>query len=280
MVAAIVTFASSSFAHAHRRFEKQARAFDLFDEYFIFTESDLDPEFRLEFRHVLHENVRGYGYWVWKPQIILQAMRRLEDGDELVYVDSGSHLIPGAKNRMEDYLNLARTSQAGIVAFQLDMPEKNWCKADLLDYFGGLENPEMSDSGQVQGGAIIMVRNQSTINFLERWLNIVHLRPDLVDDSPSNIPNFGGFREHRHDQAVFSLLSKQAGVALLPAWEQYPNPGKTWEDLSGYPIHHRRDTVQQTVLVRVKKALRRVFLPVESWLVRKKAQLIEVFSGD
>lgn len=28
----------------------------------------------------------------------------------------------------------------------------------------------------------------------------------LVDDSPSLLPNAHGFKEHRHDQSIFSLL--------------------------------------------------------------------------
>ena len=39
------------------------------------------------------------------------------------------------------------------------------------------------------------------------WMAII-IRHDfsLLDDTPSKSPNLKGFQEHRHDQAIFSLL--------------------------------------------------------------------------
>jgi hypothetical protein len=37
-------------------------------------------------------NKRGYGYWIWKSQIIKQHMDLLNDGEILLYCDAGSQL--------------------------------------------------------------------------------------------------------------------------------------------------------------------------------------------
>jgi len=45
---------------------------------------------------------------------------------------------------------------------------------------------------------------------------------ELVDDSPSVLPNADGFIENRHDQSVFSLLCKMTeGVILGHAFGEY-----------------------------------------------------------
>ena len=38
------------------------------------------------------KNPRGSGYWIWKSQIILQTLEKMEKNDMLIYIDSGSTL--------------------------------------------------------------------------------------------------------------------------------------------------------------------------------------------
>ena len=41
----------------------------------------------------LHDNVRGFGYWSWKPEIIKQTLSdKWNDGDQLLYLDAGCNL--------------------------------------------------------------------------------------------------------------------------------------------------------------------------------------------
>ena len=46
-----------------------------------------------------------------------------------------------------------------------------------------------------------------TTEFLTDWYSIA-CNYHFVDDSPSIHPNDPSFREHRHDQSIFSLLIK------------------------------------------------------------------------
>jgi hypothetical protein len=56
-----------------------------------------------------------------------------------------------------------------------------------------------------------------------------------VDDSPSILPNLLVFEEHRHDQAIFSLLAKKYDITTIPdetwnvQWAKY-----------NWPIHAAR----------------------------------------
>ena len=44
----------------------------------------------------------------------------------------------------------------------------------------------------------------------------------LIDDSPSKSENMNGFREHRHDQSVFSLLFKVHGCIPFESGDTIP----------------------------------------------------------
>ena len=76
----------------------------------------------------------------------------------------------------------------------------------------------------------------------------------ILDDTPSRSRNLEGFIEHRHDQAIFSLLCIQHKVMSLSSQETwYPkrfSAGQLtpsislkpdWDALKYFPIHAKRD---------------------------------------
>ena len=136
-----------------KRIRRQAESMGVFEDRIrVWTENDLDEDFRVKMKDRLISGSRGYGYWCWKPQIVLQLLREMKDGDVLLYADAGCHLNPKGLTRLMDYFNLAR--EHGIVAFQarsMDgsrkddltqhfLPDGEWCKGDLLDNFGVRDN--------------------------------------------------------------------------------------------------------------------------------------------
>lgn len=78
-----VTFASSNAKRTLRRICRQAVDFGFAPSRVnAFSERDLAPEFFAKMELRLRKGVRGFGYWCWKPQIVLQALQRMPDGDE------------------------------------------------------------------------------------------------------------------------------------------------------------------------------------------------------
>ena len=83
----------------------------------------------------------------------------------------------------------------------------------------------------------------------------------LLDDTPSRSSNFDGFVDHRHDQAIFSLLCLKHKVTVLSAYEfwypanlSYGILGMDWEALEDFPIHAKRDK-KIGLLVRIRTKL-------------------------
>ncbi len=289
-----VSFADSQLHRSARRIQRQAEALNFFDTIITADENDLSQAFKTRFKSNLITGSRGYGYWCWKPQIILQVLDEMGDGDILQYTDAGCHLNKNGIARLHDYFRLAAASSAGILAFQakqpepplvydgrklLDAPDSKWIKGDLADYFGVRNRPDILNTPTI-GATIVFVRKcRRSVEIINQWLNVIEADFSLLDDSPSSSPNLTGFIEHRHDQAIFSILCKLNDVETLSAYEYcYPSLDSgtpDWKALEMFPIHARRDK-NFGLITSAKKAARGIFRRMSKILAkfRRKCSLI------
>ncbi len=234
---------------------------EIYDRISILTEIDLDDNFKKQFKPYLTIGSRGYGYWCWKPQIILQTLEDMDDGDILQYTDAGCHLNRQGKHRLEEYFEMAANSSSGILAFQtkkpdlplvydgrnlLDLRDYKWTKGDLLDYFDVRHRKDIINTPTIGAGIIFIKKCHASLTIIKRWLKTIEDNFAYIDDTPSVAPNIDGFIEHRHDQSIFSLLCKIHSIETLSAYEYwYPSKKKhykpDWEQLREFPIHAVRD---------------------------------------
>lgn len=269
-----VTFGDSRLVQAHARIHRQVGQMGIFDgRTRIMDEKNLDEDFCLRMKDRMIMESRGFGYWCWKPQVIWQVLREMDDGDILLYVDIGCHLNVNGLSRLKEYGLLAL--KYGVVGFQFRplgeaaqydytkhfYLERQWTKMDLLNYFRVADNESVTSSGQVQGCVAVFHNCLATRELVNSWRNVYFDHFELVNDSPSKAGNFPDFQENRHDQSVFSLLCKTRGACLLSCgeiehirchmpqganerlWPEY------WREMKQYPVHARRDLGKYTTLV-------------------------------
>jgi hypothetical protein len=263
----LCAFADSRLKKSSDRLLSQARKFGGFDSIRIFDETDLDEAFREEFRDKLRPDVRGFGYWVWKPQIILQTLAAAEQDSIILYLDIGCHLNPGGKHRFGDYIERFQSSEKFVMAGDVSPShlERTWTKGDLLDYFGVRHDESITNTSQIATTFSFFKKNNSSIDFLQNWLAVFRHDFALADDTPSKTENLPSFIEHRHDQSIFSILSKQAGLEIISVSETYPvtRPKikliSKWLQMNKYPIQARRDKrfSKQNPATRLAKQMRR-----------------------
>jgi len=233
-----------------KRIRRQAEAMGVFgDRIRVWTENELDGGFREKMKEHLVPGSRGYGYWCWKPQVVLQLFSEMKDGDVLLYADAGCHLNPKGKKRLNEYFAMAK--EHGIVAFQartLDNPPRHflldgdWCKGDLLDFFDVRKDEVVTQTGQLGGTSFIVSKNKLTTRFFEEFRQVFYDHFPLCDDSASNSPNLCGFVENRHDQSVFSLLGKKNAVFSISACEYDPmERDGGWKRMADFPIWSKHD---------------------------------------
>jgi len=256
----LLTFADSRYQVALNRLRQQAILSGAFDSVITLTETDLDADFVRRHSSLLRKDVRGFGYWIWKPFIIKQTLDSLSANDALLYLDAGCHINTRGLDRLEFYFAQLRESEFGITVFQARKPDppllydgrklpqfldESWTKGDLIDRMSVRGNSAVLRTPTI-GAGIMLLRAQSPgSRIIDEWLAICEEDHRYIDDSVSTSPNEDAFVEHRHDQSVFSLLVKKHGVPTLSAFEYwYPrddsmNPD--WEALDSFPIHARRD---------------------------------------
>ena len=242
------------------RIQQQAQSLDLFDEIILLNERKLAISFRNEFASKLRFGSRGFGYWCWKPQVILQVLEKMKCDDILLYTDVGCHLNPKGRDRLAEYISIAQKSKTGLLAFQArpptspmkydnrplpDLSEHKWTKGDAFDYFRVRHRSDITRSQSIGSGVFLIRKCRASEQLIKTWRQVVSDDFSLFDDTPSQSDNFDGFIEHRHDQSCFSVLCKLNNVETVSAYE-YWYPRKTafrpdWQALDQYPIHARRD---------------------------------------
>lgn len=249
MKRAICTFASHYLTEGFPRFREQAKSMNIFDEIYTFSEKDLDKDFRKRWGRYLIPYSRGFGYWCWKPWILLQAINRLEDGDVLLYIDVGCILNPKGRDRLLEYYDMVEKSETGIlgVKSQIEsyngMPETiyyeyEWTKADIFEHYQVLDDKSFTHTTQFESTIIFFKKSNISVQFIKDWYQAYLDDYSLATDSPSRIPNLPGFIENRHDQSIYSILAKKYKITEISTNEIF---ARDWSLLDNYPIHARRD---------------------------------------
>jgi hypothetical protein len=228
------SFADRRFKKSLERISNEAHAFRFFKEVFCWNEDDLEDAFWHQHSSFILKSPRGFGYYIWKPQVVLQALERMPEGAVLVFADAGCQLNVEGLDRLKEYVRMAIGHASGIVGFNTTFPMEEWTKMDTLH---GLQvTSEERRQPQHLGGVHIMHNRPSVQAFVRSWKTYCE-QYALLDDSPSFAPNARGFRDHRHDQSIFSILFLRQGGLSLPDetwWEPH------WESRKNYPIHAKR----------------------------------------
>lgn len=179
---------------------------DLFDEIIAYTDSYLksDENFWTQHENFIKNNKQGYGLYIWKPYIIKKTMEKMNDGDILMYADAG---CVTNRSRLQNFKNCFKYVVDDKLLWNCynGFREINWCKKDLIEYLNAYE---YLNTYHRQAGVIMVYVCDKTRKFIDEYYNVM-CNYYLIDNSPSKLPNYDDFVNSRHDQSVFSLLSKK-----------------------------------------------------------------------
>ncbi len=260
MTIKLVAFADLSLKKSAQRLKEQAVRSGYYDQIKVYSEKDLDENCKNEIKQIIKKTgkKRGYGYWFWKPYIVLNELKSVNEGDIINYVDVGCHILSNKNEKFQLYLNTLQYKKKDVVAFQYNPLKKDkfkninfplreeykFTKSDLFDHFNLKSNNLVFKSPQFWAGCFFIKKSNFSINFLNEWLNVFKTSINLIDDSLSK-KNYGGFIENRHDQSVFSLLCKknnniESFSAFELDWALKDNQ-RTWDCTVDSPIVAKRD---------------------------------------
>jgi hypothetical protein len=220
-----VTYANQVYDRALERITAEAKRFP-FDEVCAVREIDLfGSEFWSAHGAFIQANPRGAGYWLWKPYIVGQMLATMADGDVLLYADAGCTLDASKLPRFSEYVHLVSAHPSGVLAFNMAWNlQRFYTKKIVVDEVGA-----DLDIGQIAATAFMMRASPETRALVAEWLALCS-KHSLIDNSPSVaadgtlLPEDPSFREHRHDQAIWSLLLHKRCTALLLEYELAGGP--------------------------------------------------------
>ena len=207
----------------------EATRLNVFDKIIGLNELSLKNDREFYSRHgrfIQHNISKGYGRYIWKAHIVKKVMDALmEDNDILVYADCGCTLNPDGKQRLEEYFQMVRSHESGMLGIALEdqnggsvLAEKRFTKEDVFQYFNvDSSDQSIRDTSQLISGAIVIRKCPISEEAVDEWERASKVY-NLLDDSPSQIQNDPSFDSHRHDQSVFSVIRKKYGCA------------KTWDE--------------------------------------------------
>jgi len=213
-----VNFATPEFYGSQERLNKTAEGYG-FKAFSYTMEGIKGTNFYKRNKALLSEK-KGAGYWSWKPYIVLDVMKRMKEGDLLVYCDSGLKLIGDPS----DFAKLCKRNK-GILLFANESYSKHYTKRDCYILMG-CDSEKYWRAHQANGGLQVYIKNAHSQKVLKEWLKYVQV-PGIVNDSFNKCgkPNLSGFIQHSWDQSVLSNLAVKHGIKLYRRLDDdKPNP--------------------------------------------------------
>jgi hypothetical protein len=181
-------------------------------EIIVFNKNDMDNEFVLNNKNIL-ELDRGGGYWLWKPYIINETLKKINDNDIVFYLDSKYYFM---EDFTELYLNYMENNDLLVWKNKPNNPiwhMKNWCKMDVILKYDMFKKIFDENAEECWGGALSIKKNENTIKYMKEWLDMCCIYEDITD-APSKVENSGLFCEHRHDQTLLSIILYKYNIPM------------------------------------------------------------------
>lgn len=224
-----ISFGDSKKYTSHlSRISREATRFPGIDNVKVFTEANLGKTFLSSHGKFISENPLGFGYFIWKPHVICEALGVLQENDILVYADAGCHLNPKGHSRFGEYIKILE--KTSMVCFELEHENHLYTKRRCFDIL----DPDNSrfDQKMIAATVLIIKKNKTSCKLLEKWKSYSFMY-DLIDESGED-SNHSTFRIHRYDQSVLSLIARNfSDITILPDETWFKN---FYKDGKTYPI--------------------------------------------
>lgn len=207
-----------------------------FNVVYQMSHADIDRRFAEDNASILSQN-RGAGYWLWKPYFLDKLVWQIGEDDILFYADSGSVFV----KTVEPIFQTIANDRSGVVAFNMSGGhlEKHWTKRDVFRTTDTDSDP-YTDTPQRMASFMVFRGTEFAKALVREYLNLC-CNPHLITDDP-NMDGWvePGFQDNRHDQSIWSVLTKKHRVATLPDPTQWGLHHKETTEAEVF-INHTRD---------------------------------------
>jgi hypothetical protein len=151
---------------------------------------------------------RGYGYWIWKPWIILDILNKSSIDDIILYFDARGIFDKKGLPLLKNIITSLHKDK-DFALWQLPGIEREWTKSSLLNRYGLDKYSYSSNTFQFGDSFIAFKVNKRTISFFDNLYQQMSNNLTLLDDTTGKNGEDIIFIENRHSQSFFSLEIKK-----------------------------------------------------------------------
>lgn len=214
----LINYSNKFYTRAQKNNTKSAIELGCFKKVISYQPNDIEEQFYRKNKEIL-SNPRGAGYWLWKPYFIKKTLSLMSDGEYLFYCDSGSRFVTS----VDELLKLVKTTNQDIIPFELPFKESQYTKRDCF-ILTNTDEEKYYNSQQRLAGFSVWKKSEDAVKFVDEWLTLAQDERIITDlENQMNFPNYDDFITHRHDQSLFSLLTKRYNLAAYRDPSQYGN---------------------------------------------------------
>lgn len=210
-----INFADDKYKNAQRLNSKTAKKWGA-NRVIEYSPKDIDEEFMIRNDQILSQN-RGYGYWLWKPYFILKTLKQIDEGDYLIYSDSGAAYI----DKVTYLINVMERDGIDVMPFCISQTEIKWTKRDILVLMNA-DQKDILNSAQICGTYMVIKKTKQSLEIIAEWLEKAE-DARMITDAPNVMgkKNYEEFVDNRHDQSIWSVLCKKKGIQPYRDPSQY-----------------------------------------------------------
>lgn len=245
-----LTFANTSYMSLDR-IHKQAVDMNIFDTINLKNEHDIS-DFLEKHRNFIMNHKYGFGYYIWKPKIILDTLLKMKENDILLYCDAGTHLNNKGRHRFLEYINIFFDDKYHLVNFSTNNFYKiqQFVKSDAINaYFPELMKRE---DNCMYAGIMMIKKTNKSIALIQDYLALCenyHFLSDARSITPSHPLFIGNDKDNglyamcvlKHNISYF-IDSKEVNVLDKFGKQLYLKPNdEGWSLLDEFPILIKRD---------------------------------------
>lgn len=205
----------------------------IFDEIFEYNREWLEnTDFFSENLEMLDPiNTKGDGWCLWKPYVILESMKKINDGDVLFYMDSSDTFYNDIGSFLKSHF---RSNDMLLV--KGGGPNKMYTKRDTFFYMG-CDSALYWNTHQVEAGVIGLKKCEATLKLMEEYLFYCKDHRIMKDgENVCGLPNFPEFDNHRYDQSVLTNLKTKYNITTNEVIRNFIECNM-WESLVGDDIN-------------------------------------------
>ena len=204
-----------------------------FNSIIIYNENDLDNYILNIIKNIINNyGICGFGFWIWKPYLILKELSKMKNNDILFYIDS--HFFINQEDIIEDIIkDLKKTNKPIFSGNNCKSDDYYWTTTKLVKKVESYFNYNFSEAELKKehndAGLLFIRKNKFTINFFKQMFDFMLNNIEYISNEHNNdIDNNKGFKENRHDQSLFNLMIKYYKIST-PEYIKYGNFITEWK---------------------------------------------------